>query len=135
MSDNRAGTFLGGMLLGTAVGTALGLLIAPRSGRETRRFLRKSAQALPDVAEDLKTSVQYQSEKLLDSAKTSLDDTFDRLQDAIEVGKEAMNQTQRDLSRQKLPLAGEGFQAELVGSELDEPFAAEESSRSSSIAS
>ena len=135
MSDNRAGAFLGGMLLGTAVGTALGLLIAPRSGRETRRFLRKSAEALPDVAEDLKTSVQYQSEKLLDSAKTSLDDTFDRLQEAIEVGKETMSQTQRELSRQKLPLPGEGFQPELVGSDLEEPLSSEESSRSSTVAS
>ena len=129
MSNNRAGAFLGGLMLGTAVGTAIGLLIAPRSGRETRKFLRKSAEALPDVAEDLKTSVQYQSEKLLDSAKTSLDDTFDRLQEAIEVGKETMSQTQKELSKQKLPLPREGFQPELVGSDL------EDSSRSSSVAS
>ena len=129
MSNNRAGAFLGGLMLGTAVGTAIGLLIAPRSGRDTRRFLRKSAEVIPDVAEDLKTSVQYQSEKLLDSAKTSLDDTFDRLQEAIEVGKETMSQTHKELSKQKLPRPSEGFQPELVGSDLDD------SSRSSSVAS
>lgn len=120
MGRNRAGAFLGGLIVGSAVGTAIGLLIAPRSGRETRRFLRKSAEALPDVAEDLKTSAQYQSEKLLDSAMASLDETFDRLQEAIEVGKETMSKTHKELSKQHLPRPSEGFQPELVGSDLDE---------------
>ncbi|MFT0817214.1 YtxH domain-containing protein, partial [Synechococcus sp. W60.3] len=44
MAENRTGAFIGGLLLGTAVGTAIGLLLAPRSGRETRRLLKKSAE-------------------------------------------------------------------------------------------
>ena len=53
MSNNRSGTFIGGVLLGAAVGTITGLLMAPRTGKETRQFLKKSADALPELAEDL----------------------------------------------------------------------------------
>ena len=53
MSNNRSGVFIGGMLLGAAVGTLTGLLMAPRTGRETRQLLKKSADALPELAEDL----------------------------------------------------------------------------------
>lgn len=81
------------------MGTAIGLLLAPRSGRETRRLLKKSAEALPEVAEDVTSSLQYQSEKLLDSAQRSLDEALLRLQQAIAVGKEAMVQKRQELSQ------------------------------------
>ncbi len=121
MAGNRAGAFLGGLVLGTAVGTAIGLLVAPRSGRETRRFLRKSAEALPDVAEDLKTSLQYQTEKFIDSAQANLDETFDRLQDAIEVGKDAMLQKQQELTQTPLPSETDTpFRPELADAEYED---------------
>lgn len=40
MSNNRSGAFLGGMIIGAAFGTIAGLLIAPRTGRETRQLLK-----------------------------------------------------------------------------------------------
>lgn len=102
MGNNRTGAFLGGLVVGTAIGTAVGLLLAPRSGRETRRFLRKSAEALPDVAEDVTHNMQYQTERLLDSAQKSLDETLVRLQEAIATGKQAMVQKRHELNRQRL---------------------------------
>lgn len=106
MAKNRAGAFLGGILLGTAVGTAVGLLVAPRTGKETRRFLRKSADALPEVAGDVSSNLQEQTERLLDSAQRSLDDTLVRLQSAISTGREAMQQKQQELQKQ-LKLGGD----------------------------
>ncbi|MFS8905612.1 YtxH domain-containing protein [Synechococcus sp. O70.2] len=97
MAENRTGAFIGGLLLGTAVGTLIGLLLAPRSGRETRRLLKKSAEALPEVAEDVASSLQYQSEKLFDAAQRSLDEALLRLQQAVVVGKEAMLQKRKEL--------------------------------------
>jgi len=97
MAENRTGAFIGGLLLGTAVGTVIGLLLAPRSGRETRRLLKKSAEALPEVAEDVASSLQYQSEKLFDAAQRSLDEALLRLQQAVVVGKEAMLQKRKEL--------------------------------------
>jgi gas vesicle protein len=99
MSNNRSGSFLGGLLLGTALGTITGLLLAPRSGRETRKLLRKSADALPELVEDLTTTLQLQTDRLSDSAKISWDGTLDRLRTAIADGIEA-SQEQRQLLKQ-----------------------------------
>lgn len=93
MSNNRSGVFIGGMLLGAAIGTLTGLLVAPRTGRETRQLLKKSANALPELAEDLSTSVQIQADRISESALRSWDETLERLREAIAAGVDA---TQRD---------------------------------------
>lgn len=96
MTDNRSGStgaFLVGMLLGAAAGAVTGLLLAPRSGRESRKLLKKSADALPDLAEDLSTSVQLQASRLSGKASQNWDGTLTRLKQAIAVGLEA---SQRD---------------------------------------
>ncbi len=89
MSNNRSGTFVGGFLLGALVGTVAGVLLAPRTGRETRQLLRKSADALPELAEDLSTTIQLQADRLSESAQRSWDGTLSRLKDAIAAGVEA----------------------------------------------
>lgn len=93
MSDNRSGSFFGGLLVGAAFGTLAGILMAPRAGRETRQFLKKSADALPELAEDLSSSVQLQADRLSESALRNWDSTLVRLRDAIAAGVEA---TQRE---------------------------------------
>ena len=89
MAENRSGSFIAGVLIGSVIGTVTGLLVAPRPGRETRRFLKKSADALPDLAEDLSTTVQLQADRLSESALRNWDATLVRLKDAIAAGLEA----------------------------------------------
>ncbi len=89
MANHRSGTFVGGFLLGALVGTVAGVLLAPRTGRETRQLLRKSADALPELAEDLSTTIQLQADRLSESAQRSWDGTLTRLKDAIAAGLEA----------------------------------------------
>lgn len=89
MSKNRSGAFIGGMLLGAAIGTISGLLLAPRSGRQTRRLLKKSAEALPELAEDLSSTVQMQADRLSTSALKNWDETLEKLREAIAAGVEA----------------------------------------------
>lgn len=89
MSKKSTGSFIGGMLLGSAIGTLTGLLIAPRTGRDTRQLLKKSADALPELAEDLSTSVQLQADRLSESARVRWDGTLERLREAIAAGVEA----------------------------------------------
>ncbi|HEY9795210.1 MAG TPA: YtxH domain-containing protein, partial [Leptolyngbyaceae cyanobacterium] len=76
MSKKSAGSFIGGLLLGSAIGTVTGLLIAPRTGRDTRQLLKKSADALPELAEDLSTSMQLQADRLSESALRNWDGTL-----------------------------------------------------------
>ncbi len=129
MANNRTGAFIGGLVVGTAIGTAMGLLLAPRSGRETRRFIRKSAEALPEVAEDVTQNMQYQTERLLDSAQKSLDETLVRLQEAIATGKQAMVQKRYELNRQRLA-------AESTGEpDPDSPSVSSETPHSASLSS
>jgi gas vesicle protein len=91
MSNRRSGLFVGGMLLGAAVGTLAGWLSAPRTGRETRAILKKSADALPELAEDLSTNLQFQADRLSVTALRQWDETLDRLREALNDGVEAAN--------------------------------------------
>ena len=101
MSEKNSGSFIGGMLLGTAIGTIAGLLIAPRTGKETRKILKKSAQALPELAEDISTSVQLQADRLSETALRNLDDTLARLKEALAAGLEASVRERQVLERKE----------------------------------
>ncbi len=89
MSNRQSSGFLGGLLLGTAIGTVVGILTAPKSGRETRLLVKKSAEALPEIVEDLSTSLQMQADRLSITAFKQWDETLDRLRDAVRAGAEA----------------------------------------------
>ena len=91
--QNQTGVFIGGLVIGGAVGTVLGLLIAPRTGKETRKVLKKSADALPELAEDLSSTIQMQADRLSESTLENWDSTLERLQQAIAAGIEASRQT------------------------------------------
>jgi gas vesicle protein len=87
--DSKGGGLWVGLVVGGLVGTAAGLLLAPRSGRDTRRILKKSAEALPELVEDLSTMLQLQTGQLSESAQKNWQDTLHRLQEAISAGIEA----------------------------------------------
>ncbi|GET37084.1 MULTISPECIES: YtxH domain-containing protein [Microseira] len=99
MSENRSGSFIVGLLLGAAAGTITGILVAPRPGKETRKLLKKSADALPELAEDLSTSVQIQADRLSESALRNWDETLLRLKEAIAAGIEASQRERQILKR------------------------------------
>lgn len=90
MSDkDNSGFLFAGLLIGGVLGAVTGLLVAPRSGQETRRILKKSAEALPELAEDLSSTVQLQADRLSETARRNWDETLERLKDAIAAGLEA----------------------------------------------
>ncbi|NJO98783.1 MAG: YtxH domain-containing protein [Pleurocapsa sp. CRU_1_2] len=77
------GAFFSGLMIGGAIGTVVGLLVAPRTGKETRKVIKKSANALPELAEDLTTSIQLQADRLSESTLENWEDTLARLKLAI----------------------------------------------------
>jgi gas vesicle protein len=99
MSNNRSGSFFSGMIIGAALGTVAGILMAPRTGRETRQLLKKSADALPELAEDLSTTVQLQADRLSETALRNWDGTLGRLREAIAAGLEATRRESQLLNR------------------------------------
>ncbi|NJK57005.1 MAG: YtxH domain-containing protein [Pleurocapsa sp. SU_5_0] len=89
------GAFFSGLMIGGAIGTVVGLLVAPRTGKETRKVIKKSANALPELAEDLTTSIQLQADRLSESTLENWEDTLARLKLAIATGIETSRATTR----------------------------------------
>ena len=100
---DKNGTFVGGLFVGSMLGTIIGLLVAPRTGRETRQILKKSADALPELAEDLSTSVQLQADRLSESALRNWDGTLARLREAVAAGVEASQMEATAESPREIP--------------------------------
>ncbi|MEL6489339.1 MAG: YtxH domain-containing protein [Cyanobacteria bacterium J06621_3] len=101
MSDSKSSGLLGGMIIGGALGAIAGILVAPRTGKETRRILKKSADALPELAEDLATSIQFQADRLSEGSLSNWDQTLMRLREAVVAGRAA--------SRQEWVRSADGF--------------------------
>jgi gas vesicle protein len=109
MSENQSGSgfFIGGMIVGAVIGTVAGVLVAPKSGRETRQLLKKSADALPELAEDLSSSVQLQADRLSETALRNWDGTLTRLRDAIAAGLEASQRKRQEIEANETVMAVE----------------------------
>jgi gas vesicle protein len=99
MSERQSGEFVGGVMVGAVVGAIAGLLMAPRTGRETRKILKKSADALPELVEDLSASIYLQADKLSETALVNWEHTLTRLRVAIAAGQAATRQEYEHLNR------------------------------------
>jgi gas vesicle protein len=70
--DYSAVSFVSGLFLGAAIGASVALLLAPQSGRRTRRALARSVEDVTDtaverwedVADELRAAVRSQRKKL-----------------------------------------------------------------------
>lgn len=132
MAESKSDALIGGMIIGAAIGAVAGILAAPRPGRDTRRILKKSADALPELAEDLATSVQFQADRLSASSLSNWDQTLSRLREAVVAGRAASRQ---EWDRQQYPAASASTTASTTanttvsaktGSEATPPPAGEE---------
>jgi gas vesicle protein len=102
MAAKNHGTFLSGVLMGAAIGAVTGLLVAPRKGQDTRKILNKTVAAVPQMAEDISSSVQLQADRLAAMAGDRWHDTLDRLATAISAGIVA-SQSVRELDTSTRP--------------------------------
>ncbi|WP_330204101.1 YtxH domain-containing protein [Cyanobacterium sp. Dongsha4] len=82
-------TFLIGLLLGSSIATIATLLLTPRTGKENRKIIAKTAQALPEMTEDISSTMQNNTLRLSSSVTAKWHNTLERLQVAIAAGIEA----------------------------------------------
>lgn len=75
--EARAFNFAAGLLLGAAIGAGMALLMAPESGRKTRRRIRRVAGDFADTAQDRWGEVS--------------DDVRTRMDDAVKVARRRLN--------------------------------------------
>ncbi|MDY0097015.1 MAG: YtxH domain-containing protein [Candidatus Dojkabacteria bacterium] len=63
--------FFKGLLFGAVIGTAAGLLLAPKSGAETREDIKKFSTDIQDKAQDLYLSSRKEVEKRIRALKVA----------------------------------------------------------------
>lgn len=100
MSTKKNDKFVGGILIGAAIGVVVGLLTAPRKGGDTRKILGKTATAVPQMAEDISSSVKLQADRLTTTLGDNWHQTLDRLSESIAAGIVA-SQTDREITPPK----------------------------------
>lgn len=84
--------YVGGLLIGGLVGGALGILFAPKAGRELRQDIRGKSEDLYKRAKGKYEETVTTVENVMKQAKDSLADKKVRLGKGIEAGVSAYKQ-------------------------------------------
>jgi gas vesicle protein len=101
---------IGTLLLGIAIGAALGVLFAPQSGVETRRGLARSARRVREAAEDAVGDVKetvaetYETardrvEAKIEAAREAIEEKRNQVERAMQAGRQAAQEARADLER------------------------------------
>lgn len=111
MSDNSddrnvALNFLAGLGVGALAGAVAALLLAPKSGRETREDIKSSAEELKDKADKAMHDLSESSEELVKKSKELLENTKEKVQQAIDAGKQAVARKHEELVQEGEPTEG-----------------------------
>lgn len=69
MSEGRGGYYLGFLLVGMGIGAGLALLFAPRSGKETRKFLARRAEEGADYVAAVGRGIRERAEDVVGKGK------------------------------------------------------------------
>jgi gas vesicle protein len=77
MADQEEGGKLGWFLAGAVLGSAVALLYAPKSGKETREFINKKTGEGKEVLSETGKEVFEKSREIYDKGKQIADDAAD----------------------------------------------------------
>jgi len=83
--DNKLSYFC----LGLGLGVAVGILFAPKSGAETREFLRSKAEEGTDYVKQQADKAKETAAEALERSKQTIQKQKDNLAAAVEAGKQA----------------------------------------------
>jgi gas vesicle protein len=89
---------LGWFLLGAAIGAAVALISAPRTGRQTRDLLVERGGKVAKRAQELAEQAQQHAGEWLEKGREAFEEETERLASALEAGKEAMQEEMRKRS-------------------------------------
>ena len=107
MSDEGRGLeFLAGVVLGSLVGAAVALLLAPQPGEETREQLRETSIELKDRMVELSEEARKKAAELQAKGRTAVQSQTARVKEAIEEGKKAAAKKKKELLQELEPEAG-----------------------------
>ena len=104
MGENDAGAKFGYFLAGLGIGAIIGILFAPRSGEETREYLRERGEMGVDYMKAQAAELQDRAERLRERAAALAEKGKDfagrqreTVQAAIDAGKTAYREEKRKM--------------------------------------
>jgi gas vesicle protein len=87
---NDAAGYLGWFFLGGVIGAAAALLMAPKTGRETREILAERSNEVAKRAQAMANDAQGRAGEWFDKSRELFEEQTQRLMTAFEAGKDAM---------------------------------------------
>ena len=89
MSDREGGGNLAAFLLGGLIGGALGVLFAPKSGKESREKMREFMDEASGKGEDLVREARERGEQMFAEGKEKFGAKKSQVQSAVEAARRA----------------------------------------------
>jgi gas vesicle protein len=89
MSENDGASKIAFFMAGMGLGAVVALLLAPRSGKETRDFIAQKAEESRDYVSSKGREFRKQAEDAVDKAKDVVAKQKEQLSAALEAGKQA----------------------------------------------
>ncbi len=86
--SSTATKFLCGFLIGGAVGAVAGILLAPKSGKETREMLKNSATDAMKKADETVKEIQAKADDVVSDLQKKGDEIKEKLQNLMSQQKE-----------------------------------------------
>jgi gas vesicle protein len=78
-------------LVGLGIGSAVAILLAPKSGQETRRYIADKAREANEFTRQKAREMRNRAEDAVERGKETIAQTKEQLASAIEVGRETYN--------------------------------------------
>jgi len=88
MSEGRDFDFLKGLLVGSLIGAAMGILFAPRSGKETREDIRRKSH-------DIYSKAREEYEEAVERSKRAYEGAVERLKEFQATAKKKSRRSRR----------------------------------------
>ncbi|AKL97565.1 YtxH domain-containing protein [Endomicrobium proavitum] len=87
MSDKKDALLA--FIVGGVIGAAIGILYAPKSGKETRKDIKKLGDEFADTVGDLSDEVKETGRKIYEEGREKVLSKRDKISEALEAGKKA----------------------------------------------
>ena len=83
--------FVAGFVVGGAIGAIAGILLAPKSGAETRKILADTAQDMVKRADETAKQIQVKADDAVSDLQKKGEEIIDRIQGLVNKQKEGQN--------------------------------------------
>jgi gas vesicle protein len=85
----NTGLFLGGLILGAAVGAALALLYAPQTGEDTRRQIKVKIDELEEELDQMRAKLKEKGAEMKDDARKRVQELEARIEKLMDEYRKA----------------------------------------------